>query len=649
VPVAVNTSIDGYTVREFLGGGSYGDVYKVTDSDGNTHALKLLKENAPPEGRSRLLNEAWALEQLDHPSLPKLSARGEYNGLPYIVMTLAHGKSLRHQVIENRNDGGAFPFVRVLSIITAVLKALRHMHEKEILHRDVKDDNILVTPSGSEITLIDLGFCKGISQPEDPGTFWNAGAARYSPPSKLIYPSRALAAHDVFAVGVVAYLLLTNHYPWDGDTAEDVGTMRERMQARPPEQISKLNSLVPEEVSDSIMRLLEIEDDKRPTVKEALDDIERLTKTLGGRRKTLDEEPAQLKRVIRDNLHGDIRMTEFEWEIINTPEFQRLRWIKQLGLTNLVYPGAEHTRFSHSIGACHLADRILKSVQETSGVEISTEKRLLGRCYALLHDIVHVPYGHTLEDELGIFRRHDANSARIDRLLFAKDSVLGDLLRSRDIGRAVLARFDPATTDQSAAYLEQLMEGPVGADVLDYIDRDALHCGLDHRVDTAIYRRFRITQPRSLRAETGQTARLVASLHGRHGLRIDAEFALETVFWARYALFLKVYTHPVKTAAGAMLGKSLAMALKAKKKQGLSERTIESSTDIGLLERLRSSSEGARELRCSVRTHSGTMSAPHFNTTTDDNRSKTRDSSIRNSGWRSNVYSPVTPAIRSIK
>src|SRR5207237_3803295 len=92
---------------------------------------------------------------------------------------------------------------------------LTYMHDQGVYHRDVKDDNIIATDAGREVTLVDLGFCKGLGQPSQVQTVWNAGAARYAPPEKLDHPADANPTHDVFAVGVVAYLLLTNQYPWD--------------------------------------------------------------------------------------------------------------------------------------------------------------------------------------------------------------------------------------------------------------------------------------------------------------------------------------------------------------------------------------------------------------------------------------------------
>src|SRR5713226_3638454 len=207
--------VGNYKVLKRLGSGSFGETFQVTSPDDTEYALKLLRSGADKDARLRFLNEIWALKSLNHPVIPKFISEGEYDGRPYLVESLAQGKSLRQQLAEQRGEGGASSQMRVLSIVIAVLDGLAHMHERGILHRDVKDDNIIANRSVSHVSLIDFGFCKGPQQPADVPSVWNVGAARYCPPSKLDHPTNAHPTHDVFAVGVVGYLLLTNCYPWD--------------------------------------------------------------------------------------------------------------------------------------------------------------------------------------------------------------------------------------------------------------------------------------------------------------------------------------------------------------------------------------------------------------------------------------------------
>lgn len=283
----------------------------------------------------------------------------------------------------------------------------------------------------------------------------------------------------------------------------------------------------------------------------------------------------------RDPIYGDIRLTQLEWEAVHTRELRRLRRIRQLGLTNYVYIGAEHSRLSHSIGCVHRVEQILSTIEAIEGVPVDLETRLVARMYALIHDVSHVAFGHTVEDELGIYRSHDHNGRRIDRLLLSTSSTLGALLRSSEIGRATLAHFDPEATVHRRTDIPDLVSGSTGADVLDYIDRDAIHCGLDHRVDSALFRQFRWHHGPS---KPG----LVSLLYGREGLRVDRQYAVESLLAERYALFLKVYTHKTKTAASALLGKAILAAIEpgTRGKADFSETEYEWFGDEELLQRL---------------------------------------------------------------
>src|SRR6266540_6514696 len=98
------------------------------------------------------------------------------------------------------------------------------------------------------------------------------------------------------------------------------------------------------------------------------------------------------KKLIRDAVHGDIEMGPLEVELMDTPEFQRLRGIKQLGTAYLVFPSAVHTRFEHSLGTSWMAHRILEAVRRSQNVSaISADEENLIRVSALLHDITHIP------------------------------------------------------------------------------------------------------------------------------------------------------------------------------------------------------------------------------------------------------------------
>lgn len=158
-------------------------------------------------------------------------------------------------------------------------------------------------------------------------------------------------------------------------------------------------------------------------------------------------------KVFRDPIHGDVYLNDFETKIISTKEFQRLSGIKQLGFANLVYRSANHTRFEHSIGTCWVCKKILNQLKlnhERFGLkdylyEIdrhfelkynSTKWRHTVTAAALLHDITHIPFGHTLEDELEgvlLFRKHDAiESKRLHYFLYDERSEIAQLFNSSE-------------------------------------------------------------------------------------------------------------------------------------------------------------------------------------------------------------------------
>ena len=112
---------------------------------------------------------------------------------------------------------------------------------------------------------------------------------------------------------------------------------------------------------------------------------------------------------MRDPIHGFIKLSEQEKDLIDTEVFQRLRRIRQLAMTFLVYPGAVHTRFDHSIGVMHIAGRICQRLQELNPTKVSNEDVDRVRLAALLHDVGHGPFSHVSEHLLKKYAPADAD------------------------------------------------------------------------------------------------------------------------------------------------------------------------------------------------------------------------------------------------
>jgi putative nucleotidyltransferase with HDIG domain len=175
----------------------------------------------------------------------------------------------------------------------------------------------------------------------------------------------------------------------------------------------------------------------------------------------------EMAKVIRDPVHKDVFLTGLEMKIIDTSIFQRLRRIKQLGVTNLVYPSANHTRFEHSIGAAHIAGRIAERLELGEDCEVL-------RMAGLLHDLGHGPLSHTSEELLERYLNHSHEDITL-RLI--KSGEIGDLLSNSTIDSGEVVSVLSKKTDLSG-----LISGDVDVDRMDYLARDAYHTGVAYGV-----------------------------------------------------------------------------------------------------------------------------------------------------------------------
>ena len=264
-------------------------------------------------------------------------------------------------------------------------------------------------------------------------------------------------------------------------------------------------------------------------------------------------------KLIRDAVHGDIEMGPLEVELMDTPEFQRLRGIKQLGTTYLVFPSAVHSRFEHSLGTSWMARRMLQSVRR--GHAIDREDETLIRVAALLHDITHIPFGHTLEDERRVLPRHDRDEKRVD--YFLKESAVGRILKREGIQDEIIGAIRGNDT-----YRSDIIGGAISADLLDYLRRDTYFCGLSQYYDSRIFESFII-----------ENGRLVMNLEKQGRLRQDALSELVNLLRIRYTLSERVYYHHTKVSSGAMISKAVELALR----EGLTVEELRTLKDETLI------------------------------------------------------------------
>jgi HD superfamily phosphohydrolase len=289
-------------------------------------------------------------------------------------------------------------------------------------------------------------------------------------------------------------------------------------------------------------------------------------------------------KTIRDAVHGDLDFTPEELAIVDTATFQRLRQIKQLGAACLVYPSAVHTRFEHSLGCCGVAKKMIAAIRRNCGEKaISAEDERVIGIYALCHDITHIPFGHTIEDERRVFPRHDQNTARIDHFLGRTD--LGEALARLGLKREVesLMKRKRLAAD-GPTYHYDIVSSTICADLLDYLERDCYFTGLSQQYDERLFKYFVI--------ENGSLA--INLIRG--GLfRMDGLSETLNVLRMRYVLSERVYYHPAKNAASAMISKALELCIEAGKKR-ISERTFYDVGDEGFLRILQAGPAPARYL-----------------------------------------------------
>src|SRR6266851_5503305 len=182
---------------------------------------------------------------------------------------------------------------------------------------------------------------------------------------------------------------------------------------------------------------------------------------------------------IRDPVHGLIvfrkgdKLDELAWRLINTPEFQRLRRIKQLGVSEFIYPGATHTRFAHSVGVFHVARQLRDIIRREIGAKFNAKRADVAVIAALLHDLGHGPLSHTFEGvtkQAGISKRHAAWTAEI---ISNKRGSIYPLLRNyRPNGKFAGEVADLLRAEDPTDIYHAIVSSSFDADRLDYLRRD---------------------------------------------------------------------------------------------------------------------------------------------------------------------------------
>jgi hypothetical protein len=246
-------------------------------------------------------------------------------------------------------------------------------------------------------------------------------------------------------------------------------------------------------------------------------------------------------KVVRDLLWHNIQLEPAALRAVDTPAFQRLRYVRQLGHAFLVYPGATHTRFEHALGAYQLARRALGGLRERGQLEgLGDADGLLIRLAALLHDIGHYPFSHALE-ESG-FASHEALGAA-----YLERGPLAEALADCGIAQPAVT-LGAVIRGTSEHPLAGLVSGSIDLDKIDYLRRDALMCGVPYG---------EIDVDRLL------ACLAVVELDGRRGIGVLEKglSALESLLFAKYQMYRNVYWHHAVRSPTAMFKRLVSAAM----------------------------------------------------------------------------------------
>ncbi|HEV8367414.1 MAG TPA: HD domain-containing protein [Pyrinomonadaceae bacterium] len=250
------------------------------------------------------------------------------------------------------------------------------------------------------------------------------------------------------------------------------------------------------------------------------------------------------ERIYRDPVHNIIRLRtdtaegELMMKLIDAAEFQRLRRIKQLGLGLYTYQGAEHSRFTHSLGAFHLMTRVLDRLGER--YSIKPEDRIAARAAALLHDVGHGSFSHVMEKVLNF--HHEKWTVQV---LLSEKTEIGQLLRSHSSELPVKVASIIEGTFQPSA-LAQLVSSQLDVDRMDYLLRDSLMTGAKYGIYDL---------------EWIINALAIDEVGDRIYVEARGLYAVEEYLQARYYMFRQVYFHRTLRSAEAVLRSIIRRAL----------------------------------------------------------------------------------------
>ena len=255
---------------------------------------------------------------------------------------------------------------------------------------------------------------------------------------------------------------------------------------------------------------------------------------------------------MRDPIHGFVKLSDKEMALINTRVFQRLRRIRQLAMTFLVYPGAVHTRFDHSIGVMHIAGRICAKLRELNPEIVREEDIARIRFAALLHDIGHGPFSHVSEallekyapNEIQIGATREKIHEKITVDILETDPEINEIL-SDDEREFVVEMIRGQETQN---WQRDIVSSELDADKMDYLLRDAYFAGVKY----GVYDLEKLIESCLIDSDKTETSLAINS---------KGIYALEQLLLARYHMTQQVYWHRVSLISNEMIIRGITLAI----------------------------------------------------------------------------------------
>ena len=294
-----------FVLTEYLGSGATGLVYRaVHKALDREMAVKLLKRELMWDERSllRFFREAKTCSAVDHPNIVYLYDFGhdDTTGLPYLVMEFVSGKTL-HQAIHD-SPSGNLPVERALSILVQVCHAIEHAHNRGVIHRDVKPENILLTERDGKadwVKVLDFGVARMVGEPPVTGHGQISGTAEFIAPELLIGDGQVTPAGDLYALGILFHDAIVGRPPFSGKLEV---VLHQHMTVHPPRLLARYaDPMIPPQLDDLVARLLLKDPQQRPTAAQTARELEQILTHLVERMSvqgTLQEQPTQLLQML---------------------------------------------------------------------------------------------------------------------------------------------------------------------------------------------------------------------------------------------------------------------------------------------------------------------------------------------------------------